>query len=167
MGQAYESQSFHSKSMVVSIPSGYTYYYMPLTFGGTIGGVSISYAESRRDMDVDYVRMTMQNDAVSYQNSSSNSSYDTYSSMTFSYITGALSGVSEGYIVWRIVPYGNGYACRVCLFMGHSNRWYYGYNRSDLVYTLNQCTPTQITISGYGSSSYLKDGTGVTIYGIK
>lgn len=165
LGQAYVNSSSQGISEVkMPIPSGYTYYYMPLVIG-SVGNISVSCANKRYGFAASYFVLNGENSSVTYAYNDPSSTYNT-DNIQFGNVTGSFADLFTGYLSWHIRQNNTGYTYRTCLFACGTARLYYGRNEDTSIYTLDQCTPTCITISGK-NYSYLKLGTGVTVYGIK
>lgn len=168
LGEAYVGKSAsYVGEIQVPIPSGYTYYYMPLAATKSLDRITISYASQRQgNPNAVYMGLHGDNTSSTITYDQSTGGYDTMcQSITFKNISYGQNEWATGYLTWHIIPYGDGYTSIVRLFWCAPDRLYCGhaYDDSD-VYTLSQCTPTKIAISGAYS---LVVGTGVTVYGIK
>ena len=161
LGEAYTTSRV--AAVKIPIPSGYTYYYMPLE-GGEIDQIVLSYAASCTEAPHPfYFSLSGSDSGVTYDGNNVEGYSGSYSSTTFK---PDISDTRQttGYLSWQIMPCDGGYRSKICLFMVGSSKFYYGYKWNDTIYTLDQCTPTNITISAAYS---LKVGTGATVYGIK
>lgn len=165
LGEAYvDSSSQGISELKLPIPSGYTYYYMPLVIG-SVGNILVSCANKRYGVNPSCFILNGENSSVTYDYNDPASTHNT-DLIQFGNVTGSSSALFTGYLLWHIRPSKTGYVYRTCLFACGTSRLYYGRNEDNSIYTLDQCTPTSITISGR-NYSYLKLGTGVTVYGIK
>lgn len=168
LGQMYVT-SKHSSAAQIAIPSGYTYYYIPVVIPSLVSDISISYSASRlNDYDVLYFALQGSDSTITYSCNERTGYGTTSSECKFLKILphDSYMRYCTGYILYRIVPCQNGYINQASLFLCGYDWLYYGYYPAGTkVYTLSQCTPTKITISG--TIDGLPIGTEATVYGIK